>query len=55
MPRLTSEDGERRRAAVRGRREIEDLEALIAEAGGSAHVLGVSSGGALARFYGTAT
>jgi pimeloyl-ACP methyl ester carboxylesterase len=29
-------------------REIEDLEALIAEAGGSAHVYGVSSGGALA-------
>jgi pimeloyl-ACP methyl ester carboxylesterase len=29
-------------------REIEDLEALIAEAGGSAHLYGVSSGGALA-------
>ncbi len=29
-------------------REIEDVEALIAEAGGSAHVYGVSSGGALA-------
>jgi pimeloyl-ACP methyl ester carboxylesterase len=29
-------------------REIEDLEALIAVAGGPAHVLGVSSGGALA-------
>jgi pimeloyl-ACP methyl ester carboxylesterase len=29
-------------------RELEDLEALIAEAGGSAHVYGVSSGGALA-------
>lgn len=29
-------------------REIEDLAALIAEAGGSAHVHGVSSGGALA-------
>lgn len=29
-------------------REIEDIEALIAEAGGSAHVYGVSSGGALA-------
>jgi pimeloyl-ACP methyl ester carboxylesterase len=29
-------------------REIEDLEALIAEAGGSAHVFGVSTGGALA-------
>jgi pimeloyl-ACP methyl ester carboxylesterase len=29
-------------------REIEDLEALIAEAGGSAHVFGISSGGALA-------
>ena len=29
-------------------REIEDLVALIAEAGGSAHVYGVSSGGALA-------
>src|ERR671915_1114288 len=29
-------------------REIEDLDALIAEAGGSAHVFGVSSGGALA-------
>jgi pimeloyl-ACP methyl ester carboxylesterase len=29
-------------------REIEDLAALIAEAGGSAHVYGVSSGGALA-------
>ena len=29
-------------------REIEDLDALIAAAGGSAHVLGVSSGGALA-------
>jgi pimeloyl-ACP methyl ester carboxylesterase len=28
-------------------REIEDLEALIAEAGGSAHLYGVSSGGAL--------
>jgi pimeloyl-ACP methyl ester carboxylesterase len=28
-------------------REIEDLEALIAEAGGSAHVYGVSTGGAL--------
>jgi pimeloyl-ACP methyl ester carboxylesterase len=29
-------------------REIEDLEALIAEAGGSAHLYGISSGGALA-------
>lgn len=29
-------------------REIEDLEALIAEAGGSAHVFGASSGGGLA-------
>jgi pimeloyl-ACP methyl ester carboxylesterase len=29
-------------------REIEDLEALVAEAGGSAHLYGVSSGGALA-------
>jgi pimeloyl-ACP methyl ester carboxylesterase len=29
-------------------REIEDIEALIAEAGGSAHMYGVSSGGALA-------
>jgi alpha-beta hydrolase superfamily lysophospholipase len=29
-------------------REIEDLEALIAEAGGSAHLYGASSGGALA-------
>lgn len=29
-------------------REIEDLEALIGEAGGSAHLYGVSSGGALA-------
>ena len=29
-------------------REIEDLDALIAEAGGSAHLYGVSSGGALA-------
>ena len=29
-------------------REIEDLQALIAEAGGSAHLYGVSSGGALA-------
>ena len=29
-------------------REIEDIEALIAEAGGSAHLYGVSSGGALA-------
>jgi hypothetical protein len=28
-------------------REIEDLEALLAEAGGSAHLFGVSSGGAL--------
>ena len=28
-------------------REIEDIEALIAEAGGSAHLFGVSSGGAL--------
>ena len=30
------------------KREIEDLEALIAEAGGSAHLYGISSGGALA-------
>jgi hypothetical protein len=29
-------------------RELEDIEALIAEAGGSAHLYGVSSGGALA-------
>jgi pimeloyl-ACP methyl ester carboxylesterase len=29
-------------------REIEDIEALIAEAGGSAHLFGVSSGGGLA-------
>ena len=29
-------------------REIEDIEALIAEAGGSAHLYGISSGGALA-------
>jgi pimeloyl-ACP methyl ester carboxylesterase len=29
-------------------REIEDIDALIAEAGGSAHLYGVSSGGALA-------
>jgi pimeloyl-ACP methyl ester carboxylesterase len=29
-------------------REIEDIEALVAEAGGSAHLYGVSSGGALA-------
>jgi pimeloyl-ACP methyl ester carboxylesterase len=29
-------------------REIEDLDALIAEAGGSAHVFGASSGGGLA-------
>jgi hypothetical protein len=29
-------------------REIEDLQALVAEAGGSAHLYGVSSGGALA-------
>jgi pimeloyl-ACP methyl ester carboxylesterase len=29
-------------------REIEDIEALLAEAGGSAHLYGVSSGGALA-------
>lgn len=29
-------------------REIEDIEALIAEAGGSAHLYGLSSGGALA-------
>jgi pimeloyl-ACP methyl ester carboxylesterase len=29
-------------------REIEDIEALIAEAGGSSHLFGVSSGGALA-------
>jgi pimeloyl-ACP methyl ester carboxylesterase len=29
-------------------RELEDLDALIAEAGGSAHLYGVSSGGALA-------
>jgi pimeloyl-ACP methyl ester carboxylesterase len=29
-------------------REVEDLEALIAEAGGSAHVYGISSGAALA-------
>jgi pimeloyl-ACP methyl ester carboxylesterase len=28
-------------------REVEDIEALIAEAGGSAHLYGVSSGGAL--------
>ena len=30
-------------------REIEDIEALIAEAGGSARLYGVSSGGALVR------
>jgi pimeloyl-ACP methyl ester carboxylesterase len=30
------------------KREIEDIDALIAEAGGSAHLYGVSSGGALA-------
>ncbi len=30
------------------KREIEDIEALLAEAGGSAHLYGVSSGGALA-------
>ena len=29
-------------------KEIEDLDALIAEAGGSAHLFGASSGGALA-------
>jgi pimeloyl-ACP methyl ester carboxylesterase len=29
-------------------RELEDIEALVAEAGGSAHLYGVSSGGALA-------
>jgi pimeloyl-ACP methyl ester carboxylesterase len=29
-------------------RELEDIEALIAEAGGSAHLYGISSGGALA-------
>jgi pimeloyl-ACP methyl ester carboxylesterase len=29
-------------------REVEDIEALVAEAGGSAHLYGVSSGGALA-------
>src|SRR5918996_2353811 len=29
-------------------REIEDIEALIAERGGSAHLYGISSGGALA-------
>lgn len=29
-------------------REIEDIEALVAEAGGSAHLYGISSGGALA-------
>ena len=29
-------------------REIEDIQALIAEAGGSAHLYGISSGGALA-------
>jgi pimeloyl-ACP methyl ester carboxylesterase len=29
-------------------REFEDLQALIAEAGGSAHLYGVSSGGGLA-------
>jgi len=33
--------------ASRVEREIEDIEALIAEAGGSAHLYGVSSGGAL--------
>jgi pimeloyl-ACP methyl ester carboxylesterase len=35
-------------------REIEDLEALIAETGGSAHVFGASSGGALALEAATA-
>jgi pimeloyl-ACP methyl ester carboxylesterase len=35
-------------------REIEDIEALIAEAGGSAHLYGVSSGGALALEAGAA-
>jgi pimeloyl-ACP methyl ester carboxylesterase len=30
------------------RREIEDIDALIADAGGSAHLFGISSGGALA-------
>jgi hypothetical protein len=35
-------------------REIEDIEALIAAAGGSAHVYGVSSGGALALEAGAA-
>jgi pimeloyl-ACP methyl ester carboxylesterase len=33
-------------------REIEDLEALIAEVGGSANLYGVSSGGMLAALYG---
>lgn len=35
-------------------REIEDIEALIGEAGGSAHLYGVSSGGALALEAGAA-
>jgi pimeloyl-ACP methyl ester carboxylesterase len=39
---------QRRHPAVRRGSEIEDLEALIAEAGGSAHLYGISSGGALA-------
>ncbi|HET8758945.1 MAG TPA: alpha/beta fold hydrolase [Solirubrobacteraceae bacterium] len=46
-------DGERRGASGDAlphtvRREVEDIAALVAAAGGSAHVYGVSSGGALA-------
>jgi pimeloyl-ACP methyl ester carboxylesterase len=59
MPRVTSKDGtsiayDRRRRGDSGdtppyavERELEDLQAPIAEAGGSAHLYGVSSGGAL--------
>src|ERR671910_1425907 len=54
-PRLTVYNHDRRGRGDSGdtppyavEREIEDLEALIAEAGGSAHLYGISSGGALA-------
>ena len=39
---------ERRHATILPEREIEDIAALIEEAGGSAFLLGLSSGGALA-------
>ena len=46
------ESGDTQPYAVK--REIEDIDALIAEAGGSAHVYGVSSGGVLALEAATA-